>query len=127
MREARNFFVLAVCEVATAAGIAREIVAAVPSDSHALAGLPVGNVGAGGVDAPRDFVSGDARILEPRPIAFLYEHIAVADATGFDFNADLLAGGLGDWAFYELEIAAGFGYLDYFHTGHCFPSGVLEV
>src|SRR5258708_10033338 len=39
-----DFFVLAVNEVAAAAGIAGAIMTAVPSDTDALAGLPVGDV-----------------------------------------------------------------------------------
>ena len=65
--DAGDFFILAVNEIAAAAGIAGEIMAAVPSDSYALAGLPVGNVGADGVDAPGDFVSGNSWILDTGP------------------------------------------------------------
>ena len=94
--DAGNLFVLAVDEIAAAAGIAGEVVAAVPSDSDALAGFPVGNVGADSVDAAGDFVSGDSWILDAGPIAFLYERVAVADAAGFDFNSDLVSAGLGN-------------------------------
>jgi hypothetical protein len=73
--------------------------AAVPSDSHALAGFPVSDVGSDGVDAAGDFVSGDAWILDARPMAFLYERVAVADAAGFDFNSDLIAGRVRGWLF----------------------------
>jgi hypothetical protein len=107
--------VLAVNEVASAAGIAGEAMAAVPSDSHAMAGFPVGDVGADGVDAPGNFVAGNAWILNAGPMAFLYECVAVADAAGFDFNSDLIAGGFGDGSFYELEITAGFADLDSLH------------
>jgi hypothetical protein len=113
--DAGDFFVLAVNEVASAAGIAGETMAAVPPDSDALAGFPVGNVGTDGVDAAGDFVSGNAWILEARPMAFLYERVAVADAAGFDFNPDLIAGGFGDGSFYEFEITAGFADLDSLH------------
>jgi hypothetical protein len=89
--------------------------AAVPSDADALAGLPVGNVGADGIDAAGDFVSGNARILDAGPVAFLYERVAVADAAGFDFNPDLAAGGLGNVSFDEFEITAGLADLDSFH------------
>ncbi len=95
--------------------------AAVPSHSYALAGFPVGYVGADGVDAAGDFVSGNAWILEAGPIAFLYQHVAVADAAGFDFDPDLVAGGLGDVSFDEFEITTGFADLDSFHFRHsCF-------
>jgi hypothetical protein len=39
----------------------------------------------------------------------------VADAAGFDFNADLIATGLGNISFDEFEITAGFADLDSFH------------
>src|SRR5260370_27458100 len=99
MGEGGDFFGLAVNEVAASAGVAGEIMAAVPSHSYALAGFPVGYVGADGVDAAGDLVSGNARILEAWPIAFLYQHVAVADAAGFDFDPDLVAGGLWDGSF----------------------------
>src|ERR1019366_811136 len=113
--DAGDLPVLAVNEVASAAGIAGEAMAAVPSDSHAMAGFPVGDVGADGVDAPGNFVAGNAWILNAGPMAFLYECVAVADAAGFDFNSDLIAGGFGDGSFYELEITAGFADLDSLH------------
>ena len=89
--------------------------AAVPSDADALAGLPVGDIGADGVDAAGDFVSGNARILDAGPMAFLYQRVAVADAAGFDFDAHLIAGGFGNISFDEFEITAGLGDLDSFH------------
>src|SRR5208283_436749 len=65
--DAGNLFGLAVNEITAAAGIAGETMAAVPSDSDALAGLPVGDVSADGVDAASDFVAGHAGILEAGP------------------------------------------------------------
>src|SRR5208282_4534041 len=118
MADAGNFLVLAEIEIAAAAGIASEIMTSVPSDSDALAGFPVGNVSADGVDAAGDFVSGNARILDARPIAFLDQRIAVADATGFNFNSDLTAAGFGNVSFDEFEISAGFADLDSFHLRH---------
>jgi hypothetical protein len=92
----------------------------VPSDADTLAGFPVGYVGADGVDAAGDFVSGNAWILEPGPMAFLYQRIAVADPAGFDFDSDLAAGGFGDVSFDEFEITAGLADLDSFHFRHYF-------
>jgi hypothetical protein len=120
--DARNLFVLAVDEIAAAAGIAGEIVTTVPSYSDALAGLPVRNVAADSVDAAGDFMSGNAWILDSGPIAFLYQLVTVADAAGFDFNADLVSARLGDVSFDEFEIASGFADLDNFHLRHGFPS-----
>jgi hypothetical protein len=91
---------------------------AVPSDADALAGFPVGDVGAYGVDVPGDFVSGNARVLDTGPITFLHEHIAVADAAGLDFDPDLVAGGIGNVSFDEFEITAGLAHLDSFHFRH---------
>jgi hypothetical protein len=116
--EGGNLFILAVNEIAAAAGIAGEIMTAVPSNSYALARLPVRYVGADGIDAAGDFVSGNAWILDAGPIAFLYERVAVADAAGFDFDPDLVAGGFGNVSFDEFEITAGLADLDSFHFRH---------
>ena len=118
--DAGNFSVLAVNEVAAATGIASEIMTAMPSDSDALARFPVGDVGAYGIDAAGDFVSGNAWILDAGPIAFLHEQIAVADAAGLDFDPDLVAGGIGNVSFDELEITSGLADLDSFHFRHNF-------
>src|ERR1017187_7258415 len=120
--DARNLFVLAVDEIAAAAGIAGEIMTAVPSYSDALAGLPVRNVAADSVDAAGDFMSGNAWILDSGPITFLYQLVTVADAAGFDFNADLVSARLGDVSFDEFVIASGFADLDNFHLRHGFSS-----
>jgi hypothetical protein len=87
--DAGNFSVLAENEIAAAAGIASETMAAVPPDADALAGFPVSNVGTDSVDAAGDFVSGNAWILDAGPIAFFYERVTVADAAGLDFNSYL--------------------------------------
>ena len=71
-----------------------------------------------GIDAAGDFVSGHTRILKAGPETFFYEGIAVADPAGFDFDADLVASGLGNVSFDEFEIAAGLGNLDGFHFWH---------
>ena len=92
MSDGGNLLVAAVNKVAAAAGITSEIVAAVPSDSDALAGLPVGYVSADGVDAAGDFVSRNAGILKAGPLAFLGQRIAVADTAGFNLNPDLAGG-----------------------------------
>jgi len=118
MGDGGNFLLLAENEIAAAAGIAGETMASVPSNADALAWLPVGNVGADCVDAARDFVSGNTWILDSGPMTFLYERIAVADATGFDFNSDLGAAGLGNVSFYDFEITTGFTDLDSFHCWH---------
>jgi hypothetical protein len=45
----------------------------------------------------------------------------MADAAGFNFDPDLVAGGFGDISFDEFEITAGLADLDSFHFRHnCF-------
>jgi hypothetical protein len=113
--DAGDFLVLAENEIAAAAGVASETMTAVPPDSGALAGFPVGNVGTDSVDAAGDFVSGNAWILEAGPMAFLYERIAVTDTAGFDFDPHLIAGGFGNVSFDEFKITTGLADLDGFH------------
>src|SRR5436305_1073388 len=84
-----DLLVLAVNEVAAAAGIAYETVSAMPAHTDALSGFPLRDIGTHLVDASRDFMSGDARILDAGPIALFHEFITVADAAGIDFDADL--------------------------------------
>jgi hypothetical protein len=118
--DAGNFSGLAENEIATAAGIASEIMTAVPSDADALAGFPVCYISADGIDAAGDFVSGNARVLDTGPITFLHEHIAVADAAGLDFDPNLVACGIGNVSFDKFEITAGLADLDSFHFRHNF-------
>jgi hypothetical protein len=89
-----------------------------PSYADALAGFPIRHIGANGVDAARDFMSRDTRILNAGPIAFLHERVTVADATGFDFNSDLVSAGVGNISFDEFEITARLADLNRFHFRH---------
>ena len=125
--EGRDLFVLAVDEIAPPARVADEAMTAMPADAHALARLPVGDVGADRVDAPGDFVSGHSRILQAGPVAFLHDRIAVADAARLNLDADLIAGGLGNIAFDKFKIAAGLADLDGFHARHVSPKKVQSV
>jgi hypothetical protein len=120
--DGRDLFVTAKSKVAAAAGFARKIMPSMPADADALAGLPLRNAVANGVDAAGYFVAGNARVLDSRPMAFFYERVAVADAAGFNLDADLPARGLGNVAFDEFKISAGLAYLDGFHAGHGFSS-----
>jgi hypothetical protein len=85
---------LTVNEISASARVAGKVMTAVPSDADPLARLPVGDIGANGVDAAGDFVPRNAGILNAGPIAFFHERVAVADAAGFDLNAHLIPGGL---------------------------------
>ena len=88
---------------------------AVPTHADALTGFPESDVWADSIDASGDLVSGNARILQAWPDAFFHQSIAVADAAGFDFDANLTAGGLGDGALDQFEISAWFADLNRFH------------
>ncbi len=59
---------------------------AMPADACALGGFPLRNTRAHGIHDPDDFMAGNARILQARPMAFLDQRIAVANAAGLDFN-----------------------------------------
>ena len=93
--------------------------ASMPAHADALAGLPLRDSVADGIDAAGNFVSGNARVLDSGPVAFFYERVAVADAAGFNLDADLAASGLGNIAFDEFKISAGLADLDGFHARHC--------
>ena len=53
-----------------------------------------------------------------RPVAFLYERIAVTDATSLDFDSDPTGKRLGDLTFNQLERPAGAGNLGSAHSWH---------
>src|ERR1700704_5098609 len=54
-------------EITSAAGFAIAAMSAVPADSDSLPHFPPGNARAHGIDDSRDLMSGDARVLDPRP------------------------------------------------------------
>jgi len=122
--DARNLSVFAEREVAAAAGFAGKIMASMPADSYALAGLPLRDAFADRVDAAGDFVTGDARLPDSGPMTFFHERVAMADAAGFDLDADLPASGFVDVAFDQFKVSTGLAYLDGFHAGHGFSSGI---
>jgi hypothetical protein len=105
----------AVDEVAAPAGVALEAVSAVPAYAHTLPWLPKCHVRANRINASRDFVAGDARVLDAGPVSFFHQHVAVADAAGFDLNANLLGAGLRDRALDYFKVSTGFADLNGFH------------
>ena len=105
-------------EIAAAAGLAASTIAAVPADADALADGPGRGIGADGVDEADDFVSGNARILNPGEEAVLGEDVAVADAARLDFDADLAGARLRDIPLDEFERTLGGGDLNGAHFGH---------
>src|SRR5215213_10000114 len=76
-------------EVAAPALFTYEAVAAMPADTNALTCRPCCDVVAYGIDAAGDFMTRHTRILNARPETFFNEHIAVANATRFNFHTHL--------------------------------------
>ncbi len=81
----------------------RAIFTAEEADAHALTNFPFGDAGAEGFDAADYFVAGDARKLQAGIGAGYRGGVGVADAAGFDSDANLAGGGLGDGALYYFE------------------------
>jgi hypothetical protein len=75
-----------------------------PSDPDALPRLPIDRgVGTGLIDNSSNFVTWDAWKLNSGPDVFPHNHIAVADATGQNFNSYLSGTGLRHFAFHQFE------------------------
>jgi hypothetical protein len=116
--DARDLGVFTGDEVPFAARLAIETMATVPADADALALSPGGHTFADRVDTPDDFVAWNPRILDPGVGPLFDERVRVADATGFDGNADFIGPGLRDIDVYEFKISAWFSDLYRFHRGH---------
>src|SRR5205807_5399445 len=116
--EAGDFFVGAVDEIAAAALRAGSIVAAVPSNTHALPLLPNGNARSDFVNGAGDFVSGGAGVGHAGPKAVLDKMIAEANAAGLDADADVSGGRLWNVALLKLEVGVGLGDYCDFHFWH---------
>ena len=86
-----------------------------PTDAHALAGLPQRDFPADSIDTSGDLVPGNAWILQARPHAFFYQRIAVADSARFHFDTHLSAARLRDGSFDDFKISTGFADLNGFH------------
>ena len=111
-----DLFELTQNEVAAAARVALEAVSAMPTNSHALAGLPQGDVSANGIDAPGNLVARHSRVLNSRPQPFFHERVAVTDAAGFHLDAHLPASGLRSWALDDFETTSRLADLDGLHA-----------
>jgi hypothetical protein len=91
---------------------------AVPADADALSRLVLSHACAHGIHESRDFVAGHTRILDSRPVTFLGQRIAVANAAGLDFDPDVTGTRLGNVAFNDFKRSAGAGDLGSAHLGH---------
>jgi hypothetical protein len=113
--DASNFCEQAQNKISTPAGVALETVSAMPSHSDALARLPLRDICANRIDASSDLVAGHARILDPRPVSFFHQSVAVADTAGFDPDAYLSASRLRGRTLYDFKISSGLTDLYGFH------------
>jgi hypothetical protein len=76
------------------------------------------DAGAQRIDDAGDLVSRHARVLQPRPLAFLRECIAVADAAGVDSHQHLAGARLRHLAFDDLDGAFRLGDHGRLHLAH---------
>jgi hypothetical protein len=116
--KAGDFLLGAIREIAAAAKKAGVVLPAVPADSYALTLLPIGDSRAELGDYTGNFVAGTARVGQTGPESVLDEVVAEANAAGLHADADLTWAGLGDFAFLEFEVRAGFGDDGDFHFWH---------
>ena len=72
---------------------------AMPTDTDALTHRPARDTGTERVDDTGDFMTGNARILDARPQAFLGHGVAVADAAGLNLYPCRTGAGLRNIAF----------------------------
>src|SRR6266446_6595989 len=63
-------------------------------------------------------MAGHARILQARPVAFLDQRVAVADATSLDFDSHPAGSGLGNFTFNDFKSPAGTADLSGTHLLH---------
>src|SRR5207248_2581117 len=68
------------------------------------------------VNPTRDFMPGNPRILNSRPIAFLSQHIAMANSACLNLDTHLSAAGLRGGALDSFESSAWLVYLNDFHN-----------
>jgi hypothetical protein len=86
-----------------------------PAHANSLTLIPNGDAAANRVDASRDFMTRHTRILNSGPQALFHKHIAVANAAGFHFHADLSGAWLRNVTFHQFPISARFADLRRLH------------
>src|SRR6266576_5408697 len=90
--------------------------ATMPADPNALTFGPRGDVLTHCIDATRDFMTRDARILKPRPETFFDQRIAVANTACINLHTYFAGTRFRDIALYQLPIPAGLAYLCCFNS-----------
>src|SRR5215472_6641469 len=105
-------------EISAAALLADEIMAAVPTDTDALPHSPCCDLVAKYLDASRNFVAGNARILKTGPKSLLDQRIAMTDPARFNLDQDFAGVWLRDFAFNQFPISVSLADLRCFHFAH---------
>src|SRR6185369_2036465 len=121
-----NFLELAKNEMAATAGVALEAVSAVPAHTHPLPGLPLRDVCPDGINAPGDFMTGDARVRNSGEPRLLYQGVAVADAASFNLDPNLGTTRLRNRALHDFEISTRLADLRGFHSFDPQGRGVMR-
>ena len=109
--DAGDYGIEAIDDVAATAGFAGTVFTAEEADAYALTHFPFRDAGAEGFDAADDFVARNARELQTRVGASYGGGVGVADAAGFDADANLAGAGFGDGA---LDYAKNVGCGDFY-------------
>src|SRR5882672_5657750 len=95
--------------------MAMTAMAAVPTNTHPLAGTPIRNVRADGIHNPNHFMTGNSRVLKTRPDPRLNDDITMANTASLNFNQHLSGGRLGNFTFNQIERSAWTGNLHRTH------------
>src|SRR5262245_46588438 len=113
--DAGNFAFETHGKVAFSTLLAHEAVPTMPTDTNPLTSCPGRHVIAQRIDAPANFMTWNTRILKPRPETVFDEHVAVTDAAGLNFNANLPCAWFRDISLNQFPISAGFTDLRCLH------------
>src|SRR4051812_35973480 len=118
MADAGNLLFFAKDEISPAARFANKAMPAMPAHADSLPDLPTRDVRAQRVNFPGDLMSRDAWKLQPRPEAILHQHVAVANAAGFDFDPHLARSWLRNVPLDQFPFTLRFADLHYLHLRH---------
>ena len=114
----RHFPIAAIAKIPLPALETRAVVAAVPSNADALPLLPRGHASSKFIDDARDFVSGNARVIDAGETV-LCKHVTVAHTAGLNLDAHLPCIGIWNVALDNFEIGARLRNLSRLHWCYC--------
>jgi len=120
VRDACHFGVAAVKETPTTALDTRVVLSAMPAYADPLSLLPSSHPGSHFIDDAGNFVPRNPRILNSRPQAFFHKHVAVADATGQNFDPNSSGRRLRHRSLDNLKLSFRRRYLGNVHCFHDF-------